>query len=349
MARPLEQALREKGVELILGDGIEGFEEVADGISAKLKSGSSLAAGMVILSIGVRPENTLAREAGLDLGARGHIVVDAHQLTSDRDIYAVGDVCETSDPVLGKRAAIPLGGPANRQGRTAADHMFLGDKALPYPGSIGTAIVRVFEHVAGITGWSEARLRMEGVAYQTVTVNGGSHAGYFPGSETITLKLLWSPEDGRVLGAQASGKDGVDKRLDIIATALHGRLGIDDLAHLELSYAPPFGNAKDVVNVAGFAAGNIRDGLLVAVPDLASAGAQIVDVRPAAAAAKLPVPGATNIPLGELRKRLAEIDRSQPVFTICQMGKTSYFAARILANHGYDARSILGGAHHQVE
>jgi NADPH-dependent 2,4-dienoyl-CoA reductase/sulfur reductase-like enzyme/rhodanese-related sulfurtransferase len=348
MARPLEKALREKGVNLILGDGIDGFEALAGGIVAKLKSGKSLEAGLVILSIGVRPENQLAKEAGLALGPRGHIVVDACQLTSDPDIYAVGDVCETLDPVLGKRAAIPLGGPANRQGRTAADHMFLGTKALPYPGSIGTAIVRVFDHAAGITGWSETRLRMEGVPYQTVTVNGGSHAGYFPGSETITLKLLWSPEDGRVLGAQASGKDGVDKRLDIIATALRGRLGIDDLAHLELSYAPPFGSAKDVVNVAGFAAGNIRDGLLVPVPDLKSAGAQIVDVRPAIASNKHPVPGAINIPLGELRKRLGEIDRSQPVFTICQMGKTSYFAARILANHGFDARSILGGAHHQV-
>jgi len=181
-----------------------------------------------------------------------------------------------------------------------------------------------------------------------VTVNGGSHAGYFPGSETITLKLLWSPEDGRVLGAQACGKDGVDKRLDIIATALRGRMTIDDLCHLELSYAPPFGSAKDVVNVAGFAACNMRDGYLIPVPDLASAGAQIIDVRPAATAAKKPVPGAKNIPLGELRGRLDEIDRTQPVFTICQMGKTSYFAARILANHGFDARSILGGAHHQL-
>jgi NADPH-dependent 2,4-dienoyl-CoA reductase/sulfur reductase-like enzyme/rhodanese-related sulfurtransferase len=348
MVRPLENALREKGVELILGDGIEGFEQQAGGIAAKLKSGRVLTTGLVILSIGVRPESGLAKEAGLVLGPRGHIVVNEYHLTSDPDIYAVGDVCETAEPILGKRAAIPLGGPANRQGRTAADHIFLGDKALPYPGSIGTAIVRVFEHAAGITGWSETRLKMEGVPYQTVTVNGGSHAGYFPGAETITLKLLWSPADGRVLGAQASGKDGVDKRLDIIATALRGRLTIDDLCHLELSYAPPFGSAKDVVNVAGFAACNIRDGYLVPVPDLQSAGSQIIDVRPAATAAKRPVPGATNIPLAELRGRLGEIDRSQPVFTICQMGKTSYFAARILANHGFDARSILGGAHHQL-
>ena len=348
MAKPLAKALRDKGVDLILGDGIEGFESRPDGISAKLKSGKSLETGLVILSIGVRPENGLAKDAGLALGPRGHIIADKYQLTSDPDIYAVGDVCETEDPILGRRVAIALGGPANRQGRTAADHMFLGEKALPYPGSIGTSIVRVFDLAAGITGWSETRLKMEGVSYQAVTVNGASHASYFPGAETITLKLLWSPEDGRVLGAQASGKDGVDKRLDIIATALRARMTIEDLVHLELSYAPPFGSAKDVVNIAGFAACNIRDGLLVPVPDLKSAGAQIIDVRPAAAAAKLPVPGAKNIPLGELRGRLDEIDRSQPVFTICQMGKTSYFAARILANHGFDARSILGGAHHQV-
>lgn len=348
MVRPLENTLREKGVELILGDGIEGFETTPAGIAAKLKSGRLLETGLVILSIGVRPESGLAKDAGLELGPRGHIRVDAWQLTSDPDIYAVGDVCETADPILGKRAAIPLGGPANRQGRTAADHIFLGEKALPYPGSIGTAIVRVFEMAAGIAGYSETRLKMEGVPYQTVTVNGSSHASYFPGAETITLKLLWSPDDGRVLGAQAVGIDGVDKRLDVIATALRGRLTIDDLAHLELAYAPPFGNAKDVINIAGFAAGNIRDGMLVPVPGLGNAGPQIVDVRPAASAAKLPVPGAKNIPLAELRGRLGELDKEQPVFIICQMGKTSYFAARILANHGFDARSILGGAHHQV-
>jgi NADPH-dependent 2,4-dienoyl-CoA reductase/sulfur reductase-like enzyme/rhodanese-related sulfurtransferase len=348
MVRPLENTLRAKGVELILGDGIDGFESTGSGIVAKLKSGKNLTTGLVILSIGVRPESGLAKDAGIELGPRGHIKVDGWQVTSDPDVYAVGDACETEEPILGKRIAIPLGGPANRQGRTAADHIFMGEKALRYPGSIGTAIVRVFDHAAGIAGYSEARLKAEGVPYQTVTVNGASHASYFPGAETITLKLLWSPDDGRVLGAQASGMDGVDKRLDVIAAALRGRLTIDDLAHLELSYVPPFGNAKDVINVAGFAAGNIRDRLLVPVPDLKSAGAQIVDVRPAATSRKQPVPGAVNIPLGELRARLNELDRSQPVFTICQMGKTSYFAARILANHGFDARSILGGAHHQL-
>lgn len=348
MVRPIENALRAKGIDLVLGDGIEGFADGANGIEAKLKSGKTIEAGLVILSIGVRPESGLAKDAGLELGPRGHIVVDPWQRTSDPDIYAVGDVCETEEPILGKRTAIPLGGPANRQGRTAADHVFLGEKALPYPGSIGTAIVRVFDEAAGITGWSESRLKAEGVPCQTVTVNGPSHASYFPGAETITFKLLWSPDDGRVLGAEACGKDGVDKRLDVIATALRGRLTIDDLAHLELAYAPPFGNAKDVVNVAGFAAGNIRDGMLVPAADLESAGEQIVDVRPPASVEKLPVPGAKNIPLPQLRDRLDEIDRDRPVYTVCQMGKTSYFAARILANHGFDARSILGGAHHQV-
>ncbi|HEX5790739.1 MAG TPA: FAD-dependent oxidoreductase, partial [Luteolibacter sp.] len=208
MVRPLETALRDKGVELVLGDGIERFEPGDQGIAVGLKSGRRLEAQLVILSIGVRPESGLARAAGLELGPRGHIVVDGWQRTSDPDIYAVGDVCETAEPILGKRTAIPLGGPANRQGRTAADHIFHGDAALRYPGSIGTAIVRVFEQAAGIVGYSEARLKAEGVIYQTVTVNGSSHASYYPGSETITLKLLWSPQDGRVLGAQACGKDG---------------------------------------------------------------------------------------------------------------------------------------------
>jgi len=349
MARPLAAELRAKGIQLVLGDGIRGFAPDGDGLAVNLESGASLAADLVILSIGVRPDTALARDAGLALGPRGHIRVDPWQRTDDPDIYAVGDACETADPILGERVSIPLGGPANRQGRTAADHIFLGDTALPYPGSLGTAIVRVFDLAAGITGWSETRLKAAGAPYRTVTVNGSSHAGYFPGAETITLKILWAPANGRILGAQAVGKDGVDKRLDVLATAIRGRMSIDDLAHLELSYAPPFGNAKDVVNVAGFAAGNLRDGLLVPVPDLAAAGPQIVDVRPAAVAARQPVPGARNIPLGELRARLGELDRSQPVFTVCQMGKTSYFAARILANHGLDARSILGGAHHQLE
>ncbi|MCH7224665.1 FAD-dependent oxidoreductase [Haloferula sp. A504] len=349
MTRPLERKLREKGVELVLGDGIDGFEGEGDVVTAKLNSGRRIEAELVILSIGVRPDSQLAKDAGIALGPRGHITVDAFQRTSIPDIYAVGDACESADPILGGHVAIALGGPANRQGRTVADHIFLGDKALPYPGSIGTAIVRVFDLAAGVTGASENRLKMTKTPYETVTVNGPSHASYFPGAETITLKLLWSPEDGRVLGAEAVGVDGVDKRLDVLATAIRGRMTIDDLVHLEFAYAPPFGSAKDVINTAGFAATNMRDGMLIPVQTLGEAeGQQIVDVRPPAAVEKLPVPGATNIPLPTVRDRLGEIDKSRPVYTVCQMGKTSYFAARILANHGYDARSILGGAWHQA-
>ena len=348
MTKQLETCLKDRGVTLVFQDGIAAFNEEADHISAILASGASHKADLVILSIGVKPESQLAREAGIDLNARGHIIVNSWQQTSDPHIYAVGDVCETADPIMQTRAAIPLGGPANRQGRTSADHIFLGDKALPYPGSIGTAIVRVFDHVAGLTGWTESRLKEAAIAYQSVTVNASSHASYYPSSETVTLKILWSSVDGRILGAQAIGKDGIDKRLDVIATAIRGQLTIDDLAHLELAYAPPFGSAKDVLNIAGVAAGNVRDGFLVPIATLADAGDQIIDVRPAVVSSSNPVPGAKNIPLAQLRSRLTEIDKTKPVFTICQMGKTSYFAARILANNGFDARSILGGAHHQI-
>ena len=349
MVLPLQREMASEGVGLVLGDGIEGFEDHDGRPAARLKSGRVIESGLVILSIGVRPESTLARDAGIELGPRGHIRVDGWQRTSAEHVYAVGDVCESPDPLFGGHTGIALGGPANRQGRTAADHIFLGESAQPYPGSIGTSIVRVFGIAAGITGASEKRLKAAGIGYDSVTVNGPSHASYFPAAETITLKLLWSPEDGRVLGAQAVGRDGVDKRLDVIATAIRGRLTIEDLVHLELSYAPPFGSAKDVVNIAGFAATNVHAGRLVPVQALdEAAGQQIIDVRPAATVAKLPVPGAVNIPLAELRNRLGEIDSSRPVFTICQMGKTSYFAARILANHGFDARSILGGAWHQA-
>ena len=312
-------------------------------MKAHLKSGTQLDADLVILSVGVRPESKLARDAELQLGERGHIHVNEFQQTSDPDIYAAGDAVETLDSILGGHRPLPLGGPANRQGRTVADHIFRGDKALPYPGSIGTAIVRVFDQVAAVTGAGEAELKRRGVAYQAVTINASSHADYYPGSETIKLKLLWSPEDSRLLGAQAIGRDGVDKRIDVLATALRGRMTIDDLCHLELCYAPPFGGAKDPVNLAGFAACNLRDGFLRPSYAIPESPAQIIDVRPTAKFQSQPVPGAKNIPLPELRSRLNEIDQDQPVFTICQMGKTSYFAARILQQNGFDAHSIIGG------
>ncbi len=347
-AEIIEHELRRHGIEVHTGDEVTAFEPDGDDLKLKLGSGGGITAGAVILSIGVRPESGLASEAKLDCGPRGHITVNQYQQTNDPDIYAVRDVVEAEAAILGGKRPLPLGGPANRQGRTAADHIFLGEKALAYPGSLGTAIVRVFDQTVAVTGYGEPFLKMREVACQTVTVNGVSHADYYPGAEIMKLKLLWSPDDGRILGAQAIGGDGVDKRIDVIATAMRGKMTIEDLCHLELTYAPPFGNAKDPVNIAGFAACNVRDGYLKPQADIPTGGEQIVDVRPPAKAESQPVPGAVNIPLGQLRERHGELDASRPVYTMCQMGKTSYFAARILDQNGFDARSILGGAELQL-
>lgn len=346
MVRPVEQELLDHGIDLILGDGISGFAEVNGALTAKLNSGRILQADMVILSIGVRPESALAKAAGLDLGARGHIRTNAYMQTSDPDIYAVGDACEGVDPILGGPAAVALGGPANRQGRCAADHLITGDQARPYPGSIGTAIVRVFNVVTGMTGHSEKRLQQLGTDYQKTIVNDAHHASYYPGAKTLSIKLLWETDSGRILGGQVTGIEGVDKRIDVLATAIKGKLTVEDLAHLELAYAPPFGSAKDPLNTAGFSASNMRDGYYKPAFGLPSEGTtQLVDVRPPAMFLTNPAPGAINIPYPQLRARMGELDKSKPVTTLCLMGKTSYFAARILTQHGFDVRSHVGGMH----
>ncbi len=342
MAAPVAEALRAAGVELVLGDAIAGFTPEGDQLAALLKSGKKLSADLVVLAIGVKPESGLAAAAGLELGGRGAIKVDDFMRTSDPDIYAAGDAVESFDRLGKTPMNLPLGGPANRQGRLIADHIFRPAEAKPYAGHLGTAIVRVFDIAAGMTGWSEKRLAQAGRAYRATIVTDYQHASYFPGATPLTLKLLWSPEDGRVLGAQASGADGVDKRIDVIATALVGGLGIDDLAQLELAYAPPFGSARDVVNTVAFAAQNARDGLVRPVAAL-PADRAVLDVRPAAVAQLSPVPGAVNIPFSELRARLGELDRGRPWVTVCALGKTSYFAARVLAQAGFDVASLAGG------
>ncbi len=344
MVRPIEQELLDHGVELILGDGISGFAENEGALKATLNSGKILDADMVILSIGVRPENGLAKEAGLNLGARGHIQANAHMQTNDPDIYAVGDVCEGIDPILGGPSSVPLGGPANRQGRCAADHIMLGDEARPYPGSIGTAIVRVFDTAAGVTGHSEKRLQQMDVAYEKTIVTDYNHANYYPGATLMSVKVLWEKETGRILGGQSSGIEGVDKRLDVLATAIKGKLTVDDLEHMELSYAPPFGSAKDPVNTAGFSANNIRNGHYSPAYELPTdPNVQLVDVRPPEMVELSPIPGSINIPYPQMRNRINELDKSRPVVTVCAMGKTSYFVARILKQHGFDVKSHIGG------
>ncbi len=342
----MEDELKRHGVELHLGDAIAGFAPACGALACQLKSGRSLPADLVVLAIGVRPETALAKAAGLALGPRGHIRTDAFLRTDDPDIYAAGDAAEIRDFVTDEPTAVPLGGPANRQGRAIADHIFRPASARPIPGALGTAIVRAFTVTAGLTGWSEKRLRAAGRTYRTVTVNGNHHADYYPGTQPIILKLLWDPADGRILGAQASGLAGIDKRLDTLATAIAGHLTIDDLAQLELSYAPPFGSAKDLVNLAGMAACNARDGLVDPIDTLPDDPAvQIVDVRPAPLAQKHPIPrpGVINIPLAALRQRAGELDPTRPVVTVCALGKSSYFAARILSQLGFSVRAQTGG------
>jgi len=345
MAALVESELRRHEIGLHLGDGIARFESEANHVRCHLSSGACLDADIVVLSIGVKPDSELAQAAGLELGPRGHIVVDPFQRTSDPDIYAAGDAVETVDRVINGKTAVPMGGPANRQGRVAADHIFMPDKARPYPGSVGTGIVRAFEAVVGITGWSEKRLAAAGIPYEAVSVNDSHHASYYPGARPMTLKIVWEPHSGRLLGAQVSGFEGIDKRLDVLSTAIVAGMTVEDLCHLELAYAPPFGSAKDVVNLAGFAACNRRDGLVVHTRDLPSdPQVQVVDVRGKALSEAYPVPGkAINLPFLSLRDSLDTLDRARPVVTVCAFGKMSYFAARVLSQNGFDVASFSGG------
>ncbi|MEE4355164.1 MAG: FAD-dependent oxidoreductase [Desulfococcaceae bacterium] len=344
MSKYTESELRDKGVNLVLGDGISSFEGKSDRITAVLNSGRKLDAELVILSIGVKAESKLAQEAGLETGMRGTIAVNEFQQTSDPDIYAVGDAAETAEPILGQRTSVPLGGPANRQGRVAADHIFMPEKARPYPGTLGTAIVRVFDAVAAMTGWTEKRLKDAKEDFRAVVVTDNHHAGYYPGATHLTVKIIWSPSDGRLLGAQVTGVEGVDKRIDVLATMIKGRQTIDDLCHLELAYAPPFGSAKDVLNIAGFAAANLRDGLTDVTWELPRGeDIQILDTRPKDMTDIHPLKGAVNIPLPELRKNMDRLDKNKTVVTVCALGKTSYFASRILRQNGFKAKGLMGG------
>ena len=343
MTMLLESELRHHDIGVTLGDGIECFVPTADALECHLKSGKVLKADFVVLSMGVRPDTQLARDAGLALGPRGPISVNEFQQTSDPDIYAAGDAVETKELVFGGRTALPMGGPANRQGRVAADHMLRPDAARPYPGSLGTAIVRAFDVAAGVTGWTEKRMQEAGKPCASVIVNDHQHATYFPGAKPLTLKLVWDPQDGRVVGAQATGSEGVDKRLDVIAACIQNEATIDDLCHLELAYAPPFGSAKDIINIAGFAATNMRDGLFSQADEFPFGETQVVDVRPKPVADAFPLPGSINIPFPTLRANLDKLDRSRPVITVCAFGKMSYFAARVLAQNGFQVKSFSGG------
>jgi len=341
MAAPIAEMLRANGVEVRLGDAVESFGDVGGGVRAKLKSGVEVTADLVVLSIGVRPETKLAQEAGLTLGERGAIVVDEQMRTSDPEIYAVGDSVLTKDAVLGGEVLIPLAGPANRQGRIAADNVF--GRASRYRGSQGTSIVRVFELSAAMTGASEKTLRKAGVDYEKVYLHPMQHAGYFPGAAQMSIKLLFRRPDGRVLGAQIVGAEGVDKRIDVIATAIQAEMTVFDLEEIELAYAPQYGSAKDPVNMAGFAAANVlRGDVRIAHADQLD-GAMLLDVRTAVEHAAGAIPGAMLIPIDELRGRARELPRDKAIIAYCAVGIRGYTAARILSQMGYDVLNLSGG------
>lgn len=344
MSLLMESELRLNGIELVLGTGIKAFKSQAGHLTCELEDETTHDADLVVLSIGVRPDTELAKAAGIKLSEHGHIIVDEFQRTSAAKVYAAGDAVATADRITAASLSVPLGGPANRQGRVAADHLFLGTQSRPYPGSLGTAIVRVFSVASGMTGWTEKRLKNAGTAYRSTLVNDTHHAGYYPGAKPMTLKVLWEEDSGRLLGAEATGFEGVDKRIDILATAITASMTIEDLCHLELAYAPPFGSAKDIVNIAGFSATNVRDGLVTPVyevPDTETV--QLVDVRPKPLFDAYPLEGAMNIPFPTLRSNLDKLDKSKPVVTACAFGKMSYFAARILRQNGFDVKSLAGG------
>jgi rhodanese-related sulfurtransferase len=345
MVAPVHQQLQQQGVGLRLGTSVTAMREQDGGLSVLLSTGQSLAADLVVLAVGVRPEVTLARQGGLEIGTLGGIVVDEHMRTSDADIYAVGDAVEVTHLVSGIKALVPLAGPANRQGRVAADNA-LG-RPSRYRASQGTAICKVFDLAIGMTGLSEKALRSSGARYEKVYVHPAHHAGYYPGAMQMSLKLLFDPDTGKVLGAQAVGAQGVDKRIDVLAVAIRAGLCVEDLAELELAYAPPYGSAKDPVNYAGFVASNVRagDAKLCHVEDAMQPRDDqvLLDVRTPAEVEAGTIPGARNIPLDQLRDRLGELPADKEILAFCQVGLRGYLACRILSQHGRRCRNLTGG------
>ena len=350
MAAPLAAHLASHGLKVMLGSSAETIEPHSDGLLVTLTDGVQLPADLVVVSIGVRPENRLAIDAGLDVGPRGGIRVNAHMQTSDPDIYAVGDAVETRHAIDGTPVQIPLGGPANRQGRIAADHIF--GRSTTYRGTQGTSIVGALGMAAALTGFSEKALLAAGREFRKVYLHPTNHAGYYPGARGMTIKLLFAPDTGRILGAQVVGFEGVDKRIDVLAIALQAGMTVYDLEEAELAYAPQFGSAKDPINMAGFvAAGLLRgDQPVVHVPDLPGESTApdqdrdfVLDVRSPEEFAAGHIPGAVNIPIEQLRGRLDELPRDRPIVAYCKVGQRGYLATRLLADRGYPVRNLSGG------
>lgn len=357
--------IREKGIDLRLGVALSSVEYVANQsvanteageddthqhlqgkLTLSLNNGDQLDTDILIMAIGVRPETKLAQEAGLQIGALGGIYTNEYMQSSDPSIYAVGDAVEEKDFVTGEQTLVPLAGPANRQGRMAADNM-LGRQET-YQGTQGTAICKIFDLAVASTGKNEKQLKRENIAYEKVYVHTASHASYYPGAETVSFKMLFDPATGKILGAQAVGKDGVDKRIDVMAVAQRAGMTVEQLQHLELTYAPPYGSAKDVINQAAFVANNIIKGDATAIHfdeiDNLSENQVLLDVRnPGELESVGFIEGAINIPVDQLRQRMNELPKDKEIVIYCQVGLRGNVAYRQLVNSGFKARNLLGG------
>jgi NADPH-dependent 2,4-dienoyl-CoA reductase/sulfur reductase-like enzyme/peroxiredoxin family protein/rhodanese-related sulfurtransferase/TusA-related sulfurtransferase len=341
MAGALADELAAAGIDVRFGRQVGRYHEHPDHVEVELDDGSKIEADLAIVSTGVRPNTAIAAESGLECGPRGHIIVDAHLRTSDPDIFAAGDAVEVVEPVFGGKTAVPLAGPANKQGRIAADNICGGQSA--YRGSFGTSIVKVGRLSAGSVGLTEARLKDMGKPYRKLYIHPASNASYYPGGARLTLKLIFGA-DGTIYGAQIVGAKGVDKRIDTIAQAMRNGLKAQQLGELELAYAPPYSSAKDPVNFAGFVAEDILTGKSdVVYADAIPADAQLLDVREPDENELGAIPGAVNIPLGQLRERLNELDKNRLIVTYCQVGLRGYLAERILKQNGFRCANLSGG------
>lgn len=347
MAAFIHAEVRQKGITLALGTMVDGFAEKADGIEVILKDAPPLTADMVLLAIGVAPDTTLPKNAGLELGIKGSIVVNDHMETSIPDIYAVGDAVQIKHFVTGKDTLISLAGPANKQARIAADNICGGDSG--YNGGQGSSIIKVFDLTAAATGINEGIAQELGIQADKVILSPMSHAGYYPGGKVMTMKVLFEKESYRLLGAQIVGFEGVDKRIDVLATAIRAGMKATELVELELAYAPPYSSAKDPVNMAGYMIENIAKGVVKQWYYEDAAGlprdgsVTLLDTRTVAEYSHGHIEDFANIPVDELRERLSEIPKDKPVYVICQSGLRSYIATRILVGNGYDAYNFAGG------
>ncbi len=347
MAAMIEEHLAEKGVLCALGCTVTGFREQGGRILVSTDAAGELEADIILVTVGVRPENRLAREAGLETGESGGIRVDETMRTSDPDIFAVGDAVEVEDVVTGACGIVALAGPANKQGRVAADNAM--GRSSVFRGGLGTFFARVFDLSVAATGASEKRLRAHNIPHLVSYTHPGSHASYYPGAENLAIKLIFSPAEGRILGAQIVGADGVDKRIDVLACAMKAGMTVYDLEELELAYAPPYSSAKDPVNIAGYAAANILKGDVEQIvwselPLLDPEKDVLIDLRnPDELLLEGTIPGSLHIPLSELRSHLPELDRDKQYVPFCAAGLRGYIAHRVLVQHGFRSRNLAGG------